>query len=147
MTFPEQLTGQPTSAHEVPLQQILVVDDESMVRRFASRILTEGGYGVVEAGDGAEALDLVVRENVSLDLVLTDIMMPRLSGVELLEHLSVVAPGLPVVLMSGFSAGDLTTRGISVPCGLLAKPFPPDRLLDEVRRCLKQQGLRTGAEN
>lgn len=129
------------------MQQILVVDDESMVRRFASRILTEGGYAVVEAGDGAEALDLVVRENLPLDLVLTDIMMPRLSGVELLEHLSVVAPGLPVVLMSGFSAGDLTSRGISVPCGLLSKPFPPDRLLDEVRRCLKQQGLRTGAEN
>lgn len=132
---------------EVPLQQILVVDDETMVRRFASRILTEGGYGVVEAGDGAEALDLVVREKVSLDLVLTDVMMPRLSGVELLEHLSVMVPGLPVVLMSGFSAGDLTTRGISVPCGLLSKPFPPDRLLDEVRRCLDQQRMRSAAES
>lgn len=129
------------------MQQILVVDDESMVRRFAARILTEGGYGVIEAGDGAEALDLVVRESQQLDLVLTDIMMPRLSGVELLEHLSVVAPGLPVVLMSGFSAGDLTTRGISVPCGLLAKPFPPDRLLDEVRRCLERQRIQSGAGN
>jgi len=134
-------------AREVPLQQILVVDDESMVRRFAARILSEGGYGVVEAGDGAEALDLVVRESPPLDLVLTDIMMPRLSGVELLEHLSVVAPGLPVVLMSGFSAGDLTTHGVSVPCGLLAKPFPPDRLLDEVRRCLEQPRMRSGAKS
>ena len=129
------------------MQQILVVDDEAMVRRFASRILAEGGYGVVEAGDGAEALELVVRESLPLDLVLSDIMMPRLSGVELLQHLSVVAPGLPVVLMSGYSAGDLTTQGISVPCGLLAKPFPPDRLLDEVRRCLDEQRLRSGAQN
>ena len=135
------------SAREVRLQQILVVDDEAMVRRFAARILTEGGYRVVEAGDGAEALDLVVRESLPLDLVLTDVMMPRLSGVELLQHLSVVAPGLPVVLMSGFSAGDLTTHGISVPCGLLSKPFPPDRLLDEVRRCLGEQHMRTGAQN
>ena len=129
------------------MRQILVVDDEAMVRRFAARILTEGGYAVVEAGDGAEALDLVIRESLQLDLVLTDVMMPRLSGVELLEHLSVVAPSLPVVLMSGFSAGDLTTRGISVPCGLLSKPFPPDRLLDEVRRCLEQQRMRSGAES
>ena len=129
------------------MPQILVVDDEPMVRRFARRILTEGGYGVVEAGDGAEALDLVVRESLPLDLVLSDIMMPRLSGVELVEHLSVVAPGLPVVLMSGFSADDLTSRGISVPCGLLPKPFPPDRLLDEVRRCLDESRLRSGASN
>lgn len=129
------------------MPQILVVDDESMVRRFACRILKEGGYAVVEACDGAEALDLVVRESLPLDLVLTDIMMPRLTGVELLEHLSVVTPGLPVVLMSGFSTDDLNNRGISVPCGLLSKPFPPDRLLDEVRRCLNEPRLRSGAKS
>jgi hypothetical protein len=119
------------------LQQILVVDDEDMVRHFAARILTAEGYRVVQAADGADALDVLNARPV--DLVLTDVVMPRLNGIQLLEHLSVAHPGLPILLMSGYGTTELMDRGVSVPCGLLAKPFPPDRLIEEVRRCLGQQ--------
>lgn len=117
------------------MERILIVDDEPVVRRFAARILANEGYGVMEASDGQEALDLFSREG-PLDLVLTDIIMPNVTGVELLERLSVLWPGVPVVLMSGYGAEQLAARGIAAPCALLAKPFPPKLLVEEVRRCL-----------
>lgn len=120
-----------------------------MVRHFAARILSEEGYRVVQAADGADALDLIRASPV--DLVLSDVIMPRVNGIELLERLSVAHPGLPILLMSGYGTAELMTQGVSVPCGLLAKPFPPDRLLEEVRRCLgdgrPRQSAASGAGN
>ena len=125
------------------MEQILVVDDEDMVRSFAARILSEEGYRVVQAADGADALDLISASPV--DLVLSDVIMPRVNGIELLERLSVAYPGIPFLLMSGYGSVELLSRGLSVPCGLLAKPFPPDRLLEEVRRCLRDGRPRQNA--
>ena len=73
-----------------------------------------------------------------MDLVLSDIVMPQVDGVKLLEALSLSLPDLPVLLMSGLSAADLTARGITAPCGIVMKPFLRERLLDEVRRCLSE---------
>jgi len=117
--------------------QILVVDDERIVRAFASRVLRGAGYRVREARDGAEAWELVSSDGAELDAVLSDVVMPRLNGVELLHRLAESRPQLPVVLMSGYVAEELELRGISAPCGLLAKPFSPAQLLDEIQRCLK----------
>jgi DNA-binding NtrC family response regulator len=131
------------------LQQILVVDDEDMIRHFAARILTAEGYHVVQAADGAAALE--VLNGHAVDLVVSDVMMPRLNGIQLLEHLSVAQPGLPILLMSGYGTVELVERGMSVPCALLHKPFPPDRLLSEVRRCLESRPVeragRSGSGN
>jgi CheY-like chemotaxis protein len=116
--------------------QILVVDDERVVRAFASRVLREAGYRVREASDGVEAWELASREGAELDAVLSDVVMPRLTGVELLHRLAEVRPQLPVVLISGYGTEELNLRGISAPCGLLLKPFSRERLLDEIQRCL-----------
>ncbi len=121
------------------MAQILVVDDEQLVRQIASRILTEEGHRVLEAADGRQAYDLIQREFSSLDLVVTDVIMPHLTGVELLERMSTLCPGLPVVLMSGYGAAQLAERGIAAPCGVIPKPFAPQALIEEVRRCLGQQ--------
>lgn len=115
---------------------ILVVDDEPAVRRFASRVLREAGYGVEEAANGVDALSLIRSGVVELDAVVSDIVMPRMNGVELLHSLSLERPRLPVILMSGYGTEQLTRQGIVSPCGVLAKPFPPDALVAEVRRCL-----------
>jgi two-component system cell cycle sensor histidine kinase/response regulator CckA len=117
-------------------ESILIVDDEPAVRRFASRVLREAGYGVDEAADGADALALIRSGSIDPDAVVSDIVMPRMNGVELLERLSLERPALPVILMSGYATDQLTRRGIVSPCGVLSKPFPPDRLLAEVRRCI-----------
>jgi DNA-binding NtrC family response regulator len=100
-------------------------------------MLAEGGYGTSEAADGAEALAFV-QAGLAVDLVLSDVVMPQFTGVELLEAVSVSHPDLPVLLMSGYAVEDLAARGIAAPCGILVKPFSQDRLLDEVRRCLSE---------
>ena len=116
--------------------RILIVDDEPSVRRFAARVLSEEGFLVDEASDGAEALDHVRTGAGVVDVVVTDVVMPRLNGVELVHQLAESHPHIPVILMSGYAAAQLDGMGIVAPCGLLAKPFPAERLVEEVRRCL-----------
>jgi DNA-binding NtrC family response regulator len=115
---------------------VLVVDDEAAVRRFASRVLQREGYEVVEATDGAEALEIIRAPGASFAVVVSDIVMPRCNGVELLQALAVSHPGLPVILMSGYATAALAELGIAAPCGILTKPFPSESLLHEVQRCI-----------
>jgi two-component system cell cycle sensor histidine kinase/response regulator CckA len=125
----------PSAEREV----VLVVDDESTVRRFARRVLVEHGFDVHEAADGAEALDLVRAMYDRLDLVVSDIVMPKVNGVELLKQLAIAQPNLPVILMSGYAGPELAERGIQAPCSILAKPFSAETLVAEVRRCIRGQ--------
>lgn len=118
------------------MKSIIVVDDDPAVRRIASRILTEEGFSVLEAADGDEALRLAEEHGRNVSLIVTDIVMPRVNGIELLERLSRSRPSLPVVLMSGYTSQELMGRALAVPCGVLRKPFAPEVLLEEVRRCL-----------
>ncbi len=118
-------------------RRILVVDDEPTVRRFATRVLVEAGYHVEEAPDGAAALDRVHGGTMPPpDAVVSDIVMPRLNGVELLRALTTTHPSLPIILMSGYGTEQLQGMGIAAPCAILPKPFSAERLLEEVRRCL-----------
>ena len=96
-------------------RRILVVDDEPTVRRFATRVLAEAGYLVEEAPDGAAALDRVHGGPVPLDAVVSDIVMPRLNGVELLRALTRTHPDLPIILMSGYATEQLQGMGIAAP--------------------------------
>lgn len=131
-----------SSAEAVPAAaeiSVLVVDDETAVRRFAVRVLEREGYVVVEARDGIDALELLKQESIVVDVVVSDIVMPRLNGVELMQALVVSHPELPVILMSGYATGALAELGIAAPCAILRKPFPADRLLEEVRRCVRQR--------
>jgi two-component system, cell cycle sensor histidine kinase and response regulator CckA len=124
---------------------VLVVDDETAVRRFACRVLERAGYGVFEATDGVEALDLIKGQSVPLKAVVSDIVMPRMNGVELMQALSVSQPELPVILMSGYATAALTELGIATPCSILPKPFSGERLLAEVTRCIRRPGGGTTA--
>jgi two-component system cell cycle sensor histidine kinase/response regulator CckA len=116
--------------------RILIADDEPAIRRFAARALIEAGYEVLEATDGAAALSMVRSGSEAIDAVVSDVVMPRLTGIELLQLLSASHPDLPCILMSGYAAGQLREMGIAAPCGMLAKPFTAERLVEEVRRCL-----------
>ena len=120
-------------------REILVVDDEPLVRYIVRRLLHEHGYAVYEAQDGAEALDLVRAAQNRLDLVVSDIAMPRVNGVQLLQVLSLEAPELPCILISGYTPPELERLGIAAPCGILTKPLIEAVFLDEVRRCLRNR--------
>jgi DNA-binding NtrC family response regulator len=113
-----------------------VVDDEPAVRRYVRRVLEAEGYDVAEAGDGDEASELLNAHPQRWDLVVSDIVMPRCTGVELHRRISGLAPGCAVILMSAYGSEQLSEWGITAPCGVLAKPFDAERLLQEVRRCL-----------
>jgi two-component system, cell cycle sensor histidine kinase and response regulator CckA len=128
----------PVPLHSSSGTAILVVDDEGAVRRFALRVLEREGYRVVEARDGIEAVELI-RQGHAFDAVVSDIVMPRMNGVELMQALATTAPDLPVILMSGYATGALAELGINAPCAILPKPFPADRLLQEVRRCTRRR--------
>ena len=127
-----------TPAPVAATTSVLVVDDESAVRRFAVRVLEREGYIVAEARDGAEALEMIKSQGASFAVVVSDIVMPKLNGVELVQALSVLYPDLPVVLMSGYAAAALAELGIAPPCSILPKPFPSERLVEEVRRCTRK---------
>jgi DNA-binding NtrC family response regulator len=120
---------------------ILVVDDEVAVRRFAARVLEGEGYVVIEARDGMEALEAVRQGDTSFEVVVSDIVMPRLNGVELMQALAASHPALPVILISGYATGALAELGIATPCAILAKPFRAERLLEEVRRCCRLKNV------
>jgi two-component system cell cycle sensor histidine kinase/response regulator CckA len=121
------------------MTSVLVVDDEIAVRRFAVRVLEREGYVVVEARDGVEALEVIKQGSTLIEVVVSDIVMPRLNGVELMQSLFGSHPDLPVILMSGYATGALAELGIAAPCAILPKPFPSERLLEEVRRCIRQR--------
>ncbi len=116
---------------------VLLVDDEGAVRRFAMRVLEREGFKIYEASDGAEALDLLRKGVAAVDVVVSDIVMPNLNGVELLLQLKSSHPELPVILMSGYATAELAGLGIAAPCGVITKPFPAERLVAEVQRCIK----------
>jgi two-component system, cell cycle sensor histidine kinase and response regulator CckA len=121
------------------MARILVVDDEPGVRFVIRRLLDAQGYQVHEAGDGLQALEMVRAAPDLLDLVVSDLSMPRLNGIQLVQVLSVETPEIPFVLISGYAVPELAKLGIVAPCGMLAKPLVEDVFLAEVKRCLRQR--------
>lgn len=118
---------------------VLVVDDEPTIRRFARRVLLEHHYEVLEADNGAAALEVINDSSRQVHIVVSDIVMPKLNGVQLLQRISTTHPRLPIILMSGYAGPELAQRGIQAPCSVLAKPFRPEALVAEVRRCIRGQ--------
>src|SRR6185369_817688 len=99
-----EMTHKPEMTLEIAQNKksILVVDDEAIIRDLCGRALK--GYRIVEAGDGEEALRLFERGGI--DVVLTDVMMPRMGGIELLKRLKEAEPTLVVIVMTGFAEKD-----------------------------------------
>jgi signal transduction histidine kinase/ActR/RegA family two-component response regulator len=132
----------PAAAPEQPARTgtVLVVEDEPAVLRLAARVLERAGHSVREAGDGAAALEVIEAEGDGIDAVLTDVVMPRLSGPELAQALRRSRPGLPVVFMSGYPQQMVSRdQGLEAGVALVEKPFTARALLDAVGRALADQ--------
>ena len=112
-------------------ESILLVEDEEIVRRATSRVLQTGGYSVVVAENAEEALRLREGGNDPVDLVISDVVMPGISGEKLAVQLNEVDPQLRVLLISGYT-DDARVQGFP----FLAKPFTPEELLRKVRKVL-----------
>jgi signal transduction histidine kinase len=117
--------------------RILVVDDEEPVRVLVQKVFLRGGHRVVTCRDGVEALEVWRREPDRFDLVILDLVMPRLGGEEVLAAMLAQAPKTRVLVISGYSAGAPRDRLVTAgACGFLAKPFRPADLLREAGRVL-----------
>ena len=118
---------------------VLVVDDEQGLRDLVCRTLRDEGYRTLEAAHGGEALELVESGPETVDLVVTDVVMPGMDGRELGRRLAQSRPTLPILYMSAYDVNDIFRRGsprTSAP--FLQKPFPRDGLISSVEQLLRE---------
>lgn len=125
-------------------KRILVVEDEEKTRWALTLVLEEAGYRVDEAKDGLEAIEkLLASETGSapIDLLLADMVMPGMSGLELIDEVRERRPTLPVVIISGYR-DDRMTAELQQRGGLdfIDKPFEPRELLEQVARAFEREG-------
>ncbi len=135
----------PTATSRAPANQeltgtetILLVEDETRVRKLASTVLERAGYVVFQVADGETALSMWPELNTAVGLLISDLVLPGgVSGPDLARRLTTSVPSLKVLFMSGYSA-DLAGKQLELGIGegFLPKPFTPDQLLEAVRRCL-----------
>ena len=136
---PEDKGSVPLAFAEAPrgTETILLAEDEQDVREVAREFLESGGYKVIEAQDGAEALRLATEHNAAIDLLVTDMVMPGMTGKELARRLQRQHSGISVVYMSGYSEQTMAeTAQADVNRLLLTKPFSRGSILRAVRTAL-----------
>lgn len=131
---------QPAQVRTMGTETILVVEDEASVRELTRKILVSSGYTVLEATNGNDALLLYGGRRDDIDLVVTDVVMPLMSGPELAKRLKVMTPAVKVLFVSGYTGDRMTDHGFIQPeIGFLIKPFTSSQLLLEVEDALKSQ--------
>jgi PAS domain S-box-containing protein len=138
--------AQPDTGPMEGTETVLLVEDEKAVRVLVRRVLDRLGYTVLEAEHGAQALDIMAARSEPVDLLLTDVIMPGISGRELADQLQRSHPGIKVLFMSGYTDEAISHHGVLVSgVAFLEKPFTPDILLRKVREVLGPAGEARGA--
>lgn len=126
-------------------ETILIAEDESVVRRVAVRTLRMLGYTVLEAAHGREALDLAARHDGPIHLLVTDDVMPHVSGRVLADELRRARPGMRILHTSGYPTDALPGGALPGGTGFLNKPYDPSALARRVRDLLDGIGDRAAA--
>ena len=120
------------------MKTVLVVDDDASVLRVAAKVLRRVGYHVLEAGSGDVALATVDDAEGHIDLLLTDVVMPRMNGRELSEALLARYPDVRVLFMSGYTEDEVILQGVRVAeVNFINKPFSVDSLRQKVQAVLE----------
>jgi two-component system cell cycle sensor histidine kinase/response regulator CckA len=118
-------------------ETVVLAEDEDALRALLGRVLSGNGYQVVSGRNGAEALEAARRRSGRVDLLLTDLVMPRMTGAELADRLAREQPGLKILFMTGNTDEALVQdRLVAGDVELIQKPFTPDTLLGHIRRLL-----------
>ena len=117
-------------------ETVLLVEDDPEVRRVVELTLARHGYRVHTAGNAGEALLLLEQRSADVDLLVTDIVLPHVDGVELARRLRLTRPAVPVLLMTGYVDQPIDLGQLEPPARLLRKPFRAEQLLEHVRMAL-----------
>ncbi|HMD14696.1 MAG TPA: response regulator, partial [Bacteroidota bacterium] len=121
-------------------ETIVVVEDDEAVRSLAKTALETFGYTVIAVTNGKDAVDYLLQNEGKVHLVLTDVIMPGMNGVEISEAINKLAPDVPLVFMSGYSADIIHKRSLlKENSEIIAKPFTPTVLLKKVREVLDKK--------
>jgi two-component system cell cycle sensor histidine kinase/response regulator CckA len=134
-TFTSQLTGSET---------ILIAEDDDSLRNFAQKVLKRQGYKVLEAENGEDALRIANEYQGPIELMLTDVVMPKMNGKETAERIQPLYPQMKVIYMSGYTDNSIAHYGILAPeVNFLEKPFTPEVLTRKVREVLDKSACKT----
>jgi two-component system, cell cycle sensor histidine kinase and response regulator CckA len=133
-----EAAGEEQPAEDPPtgVETILLVEDETRVRKLILDVLGSRGYKMLEATRGEEALRLAKRHGADIDLALVDVVMPEMSGPDVVRQIAPLCPKLRVLYMSGYTDEAIVHHGIAESVSFLQKPFLPDALARRVREVL-----------
>jgi CheY-like chemotaxis protein len=148
--LPVDTSEGPVVAHAEPAavqwskgtETVLLVEDAPVIRRLAREIISRAGYMVMEAGDADEALSVVATHVGPLDILVTDLIMPGPSGIELAEQLKWIREDVRVLFMSGYTDNAIVRNGLlEEGAAFLQKPFTPEGLLRKMRQVLDAEPI------
>jgi PAS domain S-box-containing protein len=126
---------------------ILVIDDEQIMRDGCSRILSKGGWSVICAENGNQGLEEIKAHPEQIDVILLDLMMPGMSGMEVLDHIRTFDPNLLVIVITGYATVESAVEAMKKGAyDFIPKPFTPDQLRIVVRRALERRTLQKETE-
>ena len=127
--------------------QILVIDDEQIMRDGCSRILSKNGWSVLTAENGKKGLEEIQCHPESIDVILLDLMMPGMSGMEVLDQVRTIDPNLLVIVITGYATVESAVEAMKKGAyDFIPKPFTPDQLRIVVKRALERRSLQKEAE-
>jgi CheY-like chemotaxis protein len=129
----------PPTPPRLATETVLVVEDEPAARELVAEVLRGQGYGVLLAGNGQEAVEIAMRAGAPIHLLLTDVVLPKLSGRAAATRIRSIHPRVKVLYMSGYTDDEFSRQGVLEPgIVLLQKPFTPDDLLRRVGEVLDE---------
>jgi len=119
------------------MKKILVIDDESIIRRSCERILAPDGFDVKSVPSGRDGIALLEQE--AFDLILLDLKMPDMDGIDVLKEIMRVRPGAKVIIVSGYSTPETAAEAIELGASAyINKPFTPGILIDAVNKAIRE---------